>query len=422
MIKVLPLLFGLGLIPLGVAAPASPATPAAAGALDGQNHKRVQGIGESSFKQGNYRQAADAFRQELAAHPDSVPAHLGLGRALTRLGRCDLALQEFWPYVGMKAFSSEVALSAAVCSGRLGLTDDAVTFSQLAVERDPTNTTALTNLVLSLDANGQHDDLDKLLDDLVVARDDRDASFFARAVLALRRGDLGEFDLIAREWPTDRNTARTLWGLQGQSWLDCDDPVEVSRVMRGIKRPRRPGMARMVNAEAVRRQGETSQAGDILQGRAMRNNETNDSDAIRVRVLADEGDFEAADAILSSYDLLVDADLVASAWYVAWHKSDVAEMVRLRDMYIEVRVSPLRHLYELIPIPWRTDYIPGAPMPRPPDPVELRKEAAAAHAQAAERGTPIRPDGANPNAPKGPGPGVRPGRPGGPGRPRRPGN
>ena len=107
MMKLLPLLLGLALTPSVLAQKAPRAPPAAAPTpADGEAHRRIQGAGEASFKQGNYRQAAEAFRKELAENPDSVPAHLGLGRALSRLGRCDKALVEFWPYVGMKAFSS----------------------------------------------------------------------------------------------------------------------------------------------------------------------------------------------------------------------------------------------------------------------------------------------------------------------------
>lgn len=408
MLKLLPLLLGLALTPSVLAEkPSRAPSPARAGAEDGEARKRVQGLGEAAFKQGNYRQAAEAFRKEIAENPDSVPAHLGLGRALTRLGRCDKALAEFWPYVGMKAFSAETALAAAVCSGRIGLSDDAVTFSQIAVERDPENTSALTNLVLALDAAGRNDEVEELLDQLVVANPARDASFFARAVLALRRGDIDEFDIIARDWPTDRETARLLVGLKGQSWLDLDDPVQVGREMRGIHRPRRPGLARMVNAESVRCAGEVQLADEILSGRALRNSETSDTDAIRVRVLADQGDFVGAQAILDRYDLLADADLVASAWYLAWHESNVPEMARLRDAYLGVRVSPLRHLYHLIPITWRLDYVPGAPMPRPPAPEALRAAAQLAAEQQPPEVKRPGPSGPGPAGAKGPRPGSR---------------
>lgn len=369
------------------------------GAADAQSvHKRTPTRADSELKQGSYRQAAQSFRAEIAQNPDSVPSHLGLGRALTRLGRCDLAMAEFWPYVGMKAFSSDVAMAASVCSGRLGYVEDAILFSQLAVERNPANTVAMTNLVLSLDTAGRTAELDALLDELAATRGDRDASFYARLVLALRRGDLDEFDILAREWPTDRETRLTLLGLVGQSWLDSDDPNEVTRVMRAIKRVRRPGLARFVNAEGARRQGEIAKAADILEGRNLKLNQTNDSDAIRVRVLADEGDFDGARAILDSYDLGTDADLVASAWYLAWHEEDTAEMARLRDLYLTVRVSPLRNLYKLIPVVWRLDYVPGQPLPRPPSAATLRAAAAVAE----HRTTANAPPGAPP-------PGVRPG-------------
>jgi tetratricopeptide (TPR) repeat protein len=342
-------------------------------------------VADGMLKQGSYRQAAEAYRLEIAKDASSVPSHLGLGRALTRLGRCDLALAEFWPYVGMKAFSSDVALAAAVCSGRLGFSEDALMFSEIAVDRNPKNPAALTNLALTLDTAGRYEELDALLAELSTVRDDRDASYYARAVLALRSGNIQEFDILADEWPTTGETTMTLAALRGQSWLDLDDPLQVSRVMRKIKRLRRPGLARMVSAEAVRREGDTADAKDLLEARNLRYNDSSDSDAIRVRVLADEGDFEGARAILDGYEVGIDADLVASAWYLAWHERDVPQMRAMRDLYLTVRVSPLRNLYKLIPITWRLDYIPGDPMPAPPEPTVLRRAAAEAAKLAAER-------------------------------------
>jgi tetratricopeptide (TPR) repeat protein len=352
---------------------------------EGASRKRMPTVADGMLKQGSYRQAVEAYKLEIAKNAESVPSHLGLGRALTRLGRCDVAMEEFWPYVGMKAFSSDVALAAAVCAGRLGFGEDALMFSQMAVDRNPNNAPAMTNLALTLDTAGRYEELDALLAELSTVRDDRDASYYARTVLALRSGDITEFDIIADAWPTTGETVMTLAALRGQSWLDLDDPIQTGRVMRKIKRLRRPGLARMVSTEGVRREGEFAQAKDMLEDRNLRTNDSSDSDAIRVRVLADQGDFTAAHAILDGYEVGIDADLVASAWYLAWHERDVPQMRSMRDLYLTVRVSPLRNLYKLIPIIWRLDYIPGDPMPAPPDPAVLRKAAADAAKAAAER-------------------------------------
>ena len=382
---------------------AGPAGGSGEGA-EGGMRKRMPSVADGMLKQGSYRQAVEAYRLEIEKNAESVPSHLGLGRALTRLGRCDLALAEFWPYVGMKAFSSDVALAAAVCSGRLGFIEDALMFSEIAVDRNPKNAAAMTNLALTLDTAGRYEQLDALLAELSTIRDDRDSSYYARTVLALRSGNIEEFDVLANEWPTTGETVMTLAALRGQSWLDLDDPLEVGRVLRKIKRLRRPGLARMVSAEAVRREGDTASASDLLEARNLRFNDSSDSDAIRVRVLADEGDFAAAHQILEGYEIGIDADLVASAWYLAWHERDVPQMRAMRDLYLTVRVSPLRNLYKLIPITWRLDYIPGDPMPAPPEPAALRKAAAEAAKIAAERA------GSRPKPGMGVGPKMGPGR------------
>lgn len=346
--------------------------------------RRTASAGDLFMQQGQPRQAIAAYEAELKKS-DTPPAHVGLGRAYARVGRCEPALEHFWPYLGMKAFTSEAATAAATCAARLGLHDDALIFAEYASERKEDNAAAHTTYILSLDSQGRADLVERELGVLASSKPDRDASFYARSVIALRRGDIADFDILMREWPTTQEQLRNRWGLIALSWLDVDDPFAAANYLTSLKRIRRTTTVRVINGEALRREGETWQAWDVFEGRFMVNEDSLDGDAVKARILADQGDLAAAEAILDGYFIGSDPDLIASAWYLAWHRRDTAAMREWRDLYVESRVSPLRNLYKLIPLPWRLGHVPGQAMPAPPDPESLRAQAAAAKARAAER-------------------------------------
>jgi tetratricopeptide (TPR) repeat protein len=319
---------------------------AAAGA---QDSKRVGGIAESFLKQGNFRAAAAGFRQELEKTPDAVAAHVGLGKALARLGRCDEALTELWPQVGTKPFGDEAALLASICSSSLGIEEDALYFAEMAAEMDPGNPRALTQYALVLDKRGDADRAERVIGQLQVLPGPKDASLYARSVLALRAGDIDEFDRLTFFWPDDRSSQRDLQRLEAQSWLDIGDPIQVVSSIKTIQRMRRGRASTWLRAEAVRRMGDPKEASDLLNSRNAREGEGSDSDAVRARVLADLGDLVGAQALIDQYAHEVDPELVASAWYVARSAGDKAAMKDYAAIYHREQVSPLRTLRQLIP-------------------------------------------------------------------------
>lgn len=326
-----------------------PPRPDVHGGPDKEGDRRRASMGETLLKQGNFRAALSSFEQEIAASPDSVAAHVGRGKALARLGRCGEALTELWQWVGTKPFGDEAALLASVCSSRLGLLDDSLFFSQMAVEIDPENTRALTQYALDLAAVGDLYAADEVIGRLEVVRPDRDASLYVKAVLALRAGDIEEFDRVVFFWPDDRNSQRDLARLEAQSWLDMDDPIQVIASIKQIKRIRRGKTATWLRAEAVRRLDMPEEGLEYLESKNARGGDASDADAVRARVLADLGDLAGAQELVDRYADDVDPDIVATAWYLARKRGDAPAMADYAALYERVRVSPLRDLDQLVP-------------------------------------------------------------------------
>ncbi|MDP2306138.1 MAG: hypothetical protein Q8P18_08920 [Pseudomonadota bacterium] len=311
--------------------------------------------GNMFLRQGSPRAAVASFRKQLEASPDSAALHIGLGKSLTRIGRCEEALDHFWPFVGTLPFGADAALAASTCSSRIGLLDDAVYFDRIAVDLDPTSARALTNLALDLSASGDKGGAAAALDELLYLRPERDASNYARAVLALREGDLDQFDLVVEAWERNDGPSLDLRRLQAQAWLDLDNPPAAMATLENVRRMRNGQQVRHLRSEAQRRVGYTADAAAYLEDRPQSVLEGVDSDAVRVRVHVDEGDFAAAHEVLAGYDAIEDAELIASAWYLANAEGRAADLPALRDAYEHTRTSPLRQLSHLVPWTLRKD-------------------------------------------------------------------
>jgi hypothetical protein len=313
--------------------------------------QRQFGLGKGNLflRQGSPGAAELSFRRQLEANPDAPGPNIGLGKALARIGRCSEALDHFWPYVGTLPFGGDVALAASTCSDRLGLTDDALYFDHLAVELDPTSARALTSLALDLDTAGDIVGREEALDSLLFLRPDRDASVYARVVLALRAGDLDTFDQLVFEWQRTLGADSDMRRLQAQAWLDMDNPPEVLEVLAKVRRLRGGPQVRYLRAEALRRTGYAEEALLNFEDRPQNVLEGIDSDAILARIDTDLGDLAGAHTILARYEGVDDAELAASAWYLARAEGRTEELPGLAAHYERLRTSPLRELTSLTP-------------------------------------------------------------------------
>lgn len=301
------------------------------------------------LKTGSAQAQIIAWRQEIQANPDSEEAHISLGKALTKQGDCTAALDELWAWSDAPSFAQQGATSAALCSARLGLYTDALAFDRMALEADPESVHAYTLLALHADRLGDQAQVDEALDALgALGTKGGDPTLYTRAVLALRSGDLNEFDIDCALWVRSGWDARELMRLEAQLWMDLDDPQSAMNIVSGKLLSIQDG--RHIFLEAQRRLGEAGTVFSLLDNQKFRVLNGVGPDALRIRTRADLGEFEEAHHLLQDYGNSTDPDIVSAGWYLARAEGNKDEMQRLSQIWDQVRESPLRHLEQLIPV------------------------------------------------------------------------
>ncbi|GDX80107.1 hypothetical protein LBMAG42_19180 [Deltaproteobacteria bacterium] len=310
--------------------------------------------GNMLLRQGYFRMAVAAFEEAVAASPESPEAHLGLGTAKARLGTCAPALEEFRGWSDSIAFGARVALLAAHCAGRQSHPEEAVSFTLSALEKRPDNRTALARLALDADQLGDAVLRDVAIEYLWYASPDQDESLFAEAALALRHGDLAEFDRYDAMWRREGRASEEMNRMRARSWLDVGDPVEAYVELRkGGSKLKRGADSRLMMSETARRLGQLVDASRALHGRLQGKLSGADADAVQARILVDSGDLEGAAALLKGYELEVDEEMVASRWYLARALGREEEMAAAEVAFAASRMSPLRTLEQYIPLTQR---------------------------------------------------------------------
>ena len=323
----------------------------------GQLDANIKGVpppaGKGRFREllrgGSARAQVISWRMEVKEKPDSADAHVGLGKALAELGECEEALDHLWPYMGTAPFGREAALSASSCSARLGLLQDAILFDRFALDLAPDDIRAQTMLVMHLDMKGDTVGVEEVLFDLETSGSKGgDPSIYARALLALRHGDVDEFDVCVAMWERAGWENKQLWRLDMQLWLDLDDP---QRALEGIGPvQRRRGGGRHYIAEAHRRLGETSAALGLLENNSLRVSEGATVDAILARIYVDMGEEAKALELLDNYPEDSDADIVASRWYLALKRGETDHVAAYAKLWSRLNVNRLRRLDLLLPL------------------------------------------------------------------------
>lgn len=306
--------------------------------------------GDLLLSQGRWRQAAQVFAAEVQQHPDLSTSWIGWGKAQAKLGLCASALEKFWPFTHTRPFTTEVALLAGRCSSRLGFDDDAVYFDILAVERSPANVQARSALALDLDRTDDVVGRDEVLEQLALLDPDRDASLFATAAVALRRGDLDTFDEIDAIWQREGRSDEEFLRLRAQSWLDLDDPIQAYAELTAVRRFKRGQGARLLLAESLRRSSQPQSALSGMDKKSVMKMQGMEFDLIRSRVLVDLGRAAEARALVEEWALVADEEVYASQWYLAHDAGDSQAMETAARAWALVQSSPLRRLEQLLPV------------------------------------------------------------------------
>lgn len=300
------------------------------------------------LKSGSLQAQIIAWRQDVEEHPDSEIAHMNLGKALAKIGDCNSALDELWPLSDALNFGKEGATAAAICSARLGLYADAVAFDQRVIEEDPESIHAYTLLALHADRLGDVSTVDDALNTLDrLGTKGGDPTLYTRAVLALRQGNLDEFDIDCALWVRSGWGTRELRRLEVQVWLDLDDPQSAWNLIEGKILSIQSG--RHLFLEAQRRLGEANTIFTSLETHT-RVASGIGADALKIRSYVDLGQFKEAHTLLNTYAGSSDPDIVASRWYVAQAEGNAAEATTFAIEWNHVHESPLSRLDQLLPI------------------------------------------------------------------------
>ncbi|MBM4393764.1 MAG: hypothetical protein FJ090_21780 [Deltaproteobacteria bacterium] len=307
-------------------------------------------FGDLLLGAGRVRSAAAQYKKRTESDPQSVAAWVGWAVAQTRLGRCEEALEKFWPYTHTRPFKPSAALAASRCAARLGYVDDALYFDMLALERAPGNLRVLNALAIDLHQAGDHAGADEVIERLLVIDRDKDSSMFAEAAIALREGRIDDFDALCALWEREGRASDELLRLKAYSWLDLDDPVGASEALRAEFKVERGIEARLLAAEIERRLGNLDNADEEFQRKYRTKLVGFEADVLRSRVRVDQGRLDEARELLAPHADAIDEDVVASRWYLARAEGDAVAMAEMEARWPAARLSPLRELGHLVPI------------------------------------------------------------------------
>lgn len=306
--------------------------------------------GNMLLAQGHFRLAIEAFLAVLNNHPDDAEAHIGLGTARARLGRCGLALDEFMNWDTARAFGPRSALLAARCASDEQDYGTAVAYDLHAQQRRPADLTALGRLALDASRLGDTVLSDMAREYLWYVNPEQDESLYVDAALALRRGDLDEFDVIVALWRHEGRPEAELLRLEAQAWMDVGDPESARATMLSYPKLRRGSEARLILSEATRRSGYPSEARQVLDNKLVVRLIGADADSIRARTLIDEGDLPGATELLADYADETSQEVVAARWYLAKARGDTAAMAVEAAQFETVRESPRQTLEQYLPV------------------------------------------------------------------------
>jgi len=267
--------------------------------------------GFSLLREGRYRQAIEAFHEELEERPNHPPLEIGLARAYASSGRCGLALPLFHRNRPDPTWLAVAGREAATCHARRGEFSEAIYLLEEAWLMAPEKADVWHDLHWWALQIGDSDLLDR-------SQQQVQDSAMATAREAFYAGDHDAFFLAIREVQRNEDTVRAD-ALEARVWLQLDDPQQAVRVLlpdeTNMDRALRPSIAPWLT-EARRRCGDTDRAQTLASLRRHGPEAALIMQAMRLRVRADLGEDVQAEALDLYTEHPFDAEVVATAWYV----------------------------------------------------------------------------------------------------------
>ena len=315
---------------------------------------KTQVVGERAIDAGSYEVAVKAFEEGLDRKPRSKRFLSGLIRAKAHLNHCEEAEELLLTQQHTRVANREVLEALSACFARTGAYTDAVYWQQERVLLAPPTVEAYASLASFYLGQGDRFAAREAFD-RAVELDPFDASVFAlKLQIAIGKGFVDEADRLFEEWErSEPNRSQMNWYLRARLALDVGD---IEGAMEHSEKSVLMGLqfspVRVLRAEMYRRLGLLSNANEAVNTIAKKNVGVVGMDSVRVRILADEGNFRKAEEALARLEKSAPlrADVVASAWYLAHEMGDEEEMRLLEQLYSLVQSNPYRSLQRLIPI------------------------------------------------------------------------
>ena len=314
-------------------------------------------VAQGQMSKGRYRLAAAEFRKVLEQRPNYHKAKSGLAQALVAQGKCDEAMMWLGDIPKDKyIWNFETATAEGLCLYRLGDDSGAMAAMEEAlILGGGREANSWFQLAIVMMQSGDYQGSQMVLERLSRLGQSEGLVLMGYAWLAyLSSSDDLLFFLHqlenGLEDPGAGRVAVQYYLINGRRWLDVGDyDKAIQSFENGLRKSFTHVRTVCWKAEALRRNGEAHDAGYMLK-RIEPTVASQLKTTIEVRILVDLGRLEEAAKLLASHANPLDAEVLASRWYLARAQGDGERVERYASWWNEAWGGGNRSLEQLIPI------------------------------------------------------------------------
>lgn len=148
--------------------------------------------GRMALEAHRFSEAADLFRKAIAAQPDSLPAHLNLGAALSQTGDLPGAIAQFEEVLRIDPNHPDTHYNLGLLLAQLNRDEEAIKHLQSALADTPTDINARFLLGQELLKIRRFDDAEKELSQVAQANPDNEDALLGWVTILLRKKVYGQ--------------------------------------------------------------------------------------------------------------------------------------------------------------------------------------------------------------------------------------
>jgi tetratricopeptide (TPR) repeat protein len=170
--------------------------------------------GRAALEASRYTEAAAEFRKAIAQQPDSIPAHLNLGAALTQTGDLRGAVEQFEETLRLDANHANAHYNLGVLLAQMDQHEEAIKHLRFVVSAQPDDNNARFLLAQELVKVNRIEEADSELLRVVESNPDNEDALLTRVKILLMRKQyaqaLGVLEKAHAQFPQKGLTAATL--------------------------------------------------------------------------------------------------------------------------------------------------------------------------------------------------------------------